>query len=456
MTSRSCTDLALRQVCTVIEDKRSELMTDTLNELNSFENDALPEVKIHPSPSIEFGTIAYLRPETRSIEVVNVGSVIAEWSFVLRPGATALTAPWLSCNPTSGIILPNQKSLVNFTINVDATTAPRLNFAAQPEDELSDLLILSIDKRDLFLSVSARHYARTCFANSLVRLGRMLDPIREMDGEQLETIAREADAAVDGEGEERMSVVRPAFRMLEFLAEYGLEEDELFMTSGDSQLVDLIREALDTASRSLSFPRAARAHPLVNSQGGVFPLERLLGPTSQPAPSSPPPSQESLKQLARLELEDEPLEGGDIGIVPLSPEKPRRPFITPPIPRTDSSASTSAAASTTEQIGVASMASCLLRWLEALPEPLVTFKAYSRALRVERREEAYAVVRSLPAIVSWLPLARRSCSSAKATDLLALSGTARKPSDIHHRISQGLHRTAQGPQGEDCSHVSPR
>lgn len=226
-------------------------MTDTLNELDSFENDALPEVKIRPSPSVEFGTISYLRPETQSIEVVNVGSVIAQWSFVLRPGATALTAPWLSVTPTSGLILPGEKSLVNFTIIVDAATAPRLNFAARPEDELSDLLILSIDKRDLFLSVSAREYERTCFANSLVRLGRLLDPIREVKGKKLEVLAQEADAAVDGEGEEKMSVVRPAFRMLEFLAEYGLEDEELFLMSGNSELVDLIHEALDTVSRHL-------------------------------------------------------------------------------------------------------------------------------------------------------------------------------------------------------------
>jgi hypothetical protein len=53
------------------------------------------------------------------------------------------------------------------------------------------------------------------------------------------------------------------------------------------------------------------------------------------------------------------------------------------------------------------MGDCFLRWLEALPEPVITYKAYPRALRAEKRQDAYAVVQSLPAIVSCVSF--RSC-----------------------------------------------
>lgn len=152
-------------------------------------------------------------------------------------------------------------------------------------------------------------------------------------------------------------------------------------------------------------------------QGGVFPIDHLFGWSTGPPPLSPPATQEALDELARLEVADDPFEddGGDMGAVTLSsPEKTRRPsmaFVPPrPLPRTLSSASTTSNASvastsstrtlTPQQLGVASVADCLLRWLEALPEPLVTFRAYPRALRVEKRDDAYAVVRSLPAIVN--------------------------------------------------------
>lgn len=43
--------------------------------MDTFDNDSLPDVKIAPSPSVEFDVIKYDQAETRSIELRNVGSV---------------------------------------------------------------------------------------------------------------------------------------------------------------------------------------------------------------------------------------------------------------------------------------------------------------------------------------------------------------------------------------------
>lgn len=45
------------------------------------------------------------------------------------------------------------------------------------------------------------------------------------------------------------------------------------------------------------------------------------------------------------------------------------------------------------------MADCLIRFLDSLAEPVITFQAYPRALRAEKRADAYRVIESLPAIV---------------------------------------------------------
>lgn len=97
--------------------------------------------------------------------------------------------------------------------------------------------------------VSARGYERTVFGNSLERLGRLLDPIADIDGAELERIAEDTDSAVEGtEIGERMSVVRPAFRLLEFFMEHGVEDESLFLNSGSPELVEAVRQALDTVS----------------------------------------------------------------------------------------------------------------------------------------------------------------------------------------------------------------
>lgn len=52
------------------------------------------------------------------------------------------------------------------------------------------------------------------------------------------------------------------------------------------------------------------------------------------------------------------------------------------------------------EVGIYSMADCLLRFLESLSEPVVTFSAYPKALRAEQRADAYRVLESLPPVVS--------------------------------------------------------
>ena len=140
------------EVATVIPEKRNKVRGEIITELDGYENVA-PEVKLLPSPSIEFGSIRYLKPETKSIAVHNTGNVIAQWSFVLRPGTSTLTPAWLTVAPTSGLLLPGEKAEIDFTVLVDDTTAPQLNFALRPEEELSELFILSVLKKDLFISV---------------------------------------------------------------------------------------------------------------------------------------------------------------------------------------------------------------------------------------------------------------------------------------------------------------
>lgn len=277
--------------------------------------------------------------------------------------------------------MPGDKASISITIHVDDETAPGLNFAATPADELSDLLILSLEAKDLFLSVTARDYERTCFANSLERLYELgEDPIRRCPSEKMRLINSGSYLIPVTEEDKAKApstaVVRPLQRMLDFLVAYGLPFPDLFVgPPGDPALVTEIREALDT--------------------GDDFPYEMLLGPRPV-APDSP---EAAMALLRRLELEHG--EGGgdlssgggaDLGAMALSANGTDSPR---PTPRPDAASPVSR--------GVAAMCTCVLRWLEGLPEPVVPFSLslYTRVLRTEpSREEAYAVVHGLPKVVS--------------------------------------------------------
>jgi hypothetical protein len=63
------------QVCTIIPEKRLKVQAEVMAELDQYDNDSLPDVKIFPGPAIQFDVIEYLKPETQSISIVNTGSV---------------------------------------------------------------------------------------------------------------------------------------------------------------------------------------------------------------------------------------------------------------------------------------------------------------------------------------------------------------------------------------------
>ena len=384
------------EVLAVIAPKRLEVLHEVQAELDAHENDSAPDVQLRPSPAVEFGPVRFLEPQTREIEVCNVGErAVAQWSFVIKPGAARIAAPWLTVAPTSGLILPGASTKVRLTVLVDSVTAAGLNFAGP--DAVSDLLVLSVEKKDLFLSVTAREYHATCFGNSLAKLNRLGHvPIRKATAQELDDILAMADTDELGlEGAEpKAQVPKELKRLVNFLVEHGLDRPDLFLSPGSDGLVSLVRECLDT--------------------GDDFPLGQLLPHLAVPVaavpagPDDSPPAAEGDRDLyastlaAQLALSSpevpEFTESSDIGALSLSPPhsavESHPPVGLPPpaaaaVPGGDSSTDAAGA-------GVHAVADCLLRLLDSLETPVVSGAAYSRALRIEKRDDAYQLVHELP------------------------------------------------------------
>lgn len=167
------------------------------------------------------------------------------WRLVTAP------ARWVSISLTNGSILPGQHTAISVTILVDATAAAQLNLAHR--SDLSDLLVISLGPKDLFLSVSAAQYLPTCFCTSLSLLSRLSQPIRRVSREEVRRLVAELDES--DQKREATEIPRELLRMFLFLAEYGTETDGLFETEpGDEKISIRIRECLDTVSDSFYIP----------------------------------------------------------------------------------------------------------------------------------------------------------------------------------------------------------
>ncbi|BGP44054.1 hypothetical protein JCM10449v2_008111 [Rhodotorula kratochvilovae] len=358
----------------IVQEKRREVQQEIMAELDQYDNDAMPDIKLAPGPSVEFEEIRYDELVSREIEVVNVGSVIAPWSFVIKPGTTSLCPPWLTISPTSGLVLPCSRQTVTLTIHITSSTgAGALSFPSSPSTaELADLLVLSVRGKDLFLSLSARAFVPTVFGAALPHLVRLEAPIRSTTLAQRVAIAQDAAGEKkEGEPLPRSAVPMALASLVGFLAEHALDLPGLFGTPGDEGLVELARECLDTG---VDFPLDR-----------FFPSPEPSSPTVKSGTSTDAPHPEFADAVAALDALE-----ADIGSFSLSsPPLASRPSSPPAFPAGNDEREA-------DHLGLHTLADCALLFLDALAEPVVTFEAYERALRCEARDEAYRVVRELP------------------------------------------------------------
>jgi hypothetical protein len=154
------------------------------------------------------------------------------------------------------------------TIHIAPSCASSLNFPLPSDGEaLSDLFVLSIEKKDLFLAVSARSYQPTVFGSSLEHLARLQVPIRSVSVEERQRIASvvaslkkprsewSTEEKNDAEQVRMVGVPKAIHQLVNFLAEYALDAEDLFSDEGDAELIKIARESLDTVRRPSLFSR---------------------------------------------------------------------------------------------------------------------------------------------------------------------------------------------------------
>ncbi|KAI9290691.1 DNase I-like protein [Neoconidiobolus thromboides FSU 785] len=317
------------RVKTFLLDKFQEVHGNLIRELDKFENQIMPDASISCS-QLNFGEVKYLCSKELSMTIENTGQVYLQFQFIPKMDESNICKPWLWVNPSNGMIMPGEKLRVNFIMLVDRRSAPTLNMG---KENLEDILILHLVRgKDYFISISG-NYLPTCFAVPLEYLARLPRPIRQMSNtSELFSI------------DNMVSVPHVLWRMADFIYQYGMDVENLFLNPGEQETMVYIRECLDT--------------------GNEFDLARLLIDSEQLLPSV---SDISL-QKDNLQLYFEP--------PPIDP-------ISPP-----------------SKQGIHSMAETLIRFLEALPIPVIPFHLYDLCLEASLigKEAATQALETMPRV----------------------------------------------------------
>ncbi|KAH9903242.1 DNase I-like protein [Cubamyces lactineus] len=223
-----------------------------------------PRVRVTPA-AIDFGRVFYKRPATRHLLIENVGKVPCSFRFV-PPAPTADLCPcWLRMSAMTGLILPGEKAELSLTVLVDDTIASQLNVGATHLEET--LVLHTALGRDHFVAI-AGDYERTCFATSISWLVRLPGPVRELKSP--------GGLLPEDRG---VNAPREIMRLVNWLMSEATDVDDLFLVRGEEELVQQIREYLDTGAEvDLDEPEGKPKMALAVADALAQLLESLVEP----------------------------------------------------------------------------------------------------------------------------------------------------------------------------------
>ncbi|KAJ3096079.1 hypothetical protein HDU97_006225 [Phlyctochytrium planicorne] len=247
-------------------DRLATVQDEVNRELDRLENDSLPVLHID-SNVLDFGTVGYMQPITKSIVLENTGKVISSFKLVPKPGEEISKRPWCFVTPDRASLLPGERLKVNVTIFVNnGTVASLLNFN---DDVLEDLLILrSENSRDHFLAVSGT-WLPSSFGNDVATLCRLVEPVRSYSVKSIvETYKKTreeseksgttnptatplitlADSPTEKNEMKQLSIPKEIWRLIDFVFRFGMDVNGLFERRGDPKLTEYFRECLDTGA----------------------------------------------------------------------------------------------------------------------------------------------------------------------------------------------------------------
>ncbi|KDQ18332.1 hypothetical protein BOTBODRAFT_63341 [Botryobasidium botryosum FD-172 SS1] len=197
------------------------------------DTEAVFKVALSPG-QLDFGTVSHLSRQEHTIDVRNTGKDYCAFRFLPKAIGELSHPSWLSIDPSSGIILPGETQTIKFALFIDDKAARDLNAS---DGSLSEILILHLEHgKDHFIPLTGT-FRPTCMFNSLAKLVRLPGPIRGPGDPTQNPLLGESQAR---------NAPTELMRVVDWLMQYSLNVDELFLSPGDPDVVEKIVEYLDT------------------------------------------------------------------------------------------------------------------------------------------------------------------------------------------------------------------
>jgi len=256
----------------VIKPARARVQEAITRQFDAWENNQIPQVSLDRN-NLNFVDVRFGRPQTEVVTVENIGKSFAEYYFASGAGngSQEATPSWLSVEPRAGFIPPGHKIGLKVRVHVSGKVAGPLNMGL---DKLSSMLIFRLKcgrqdelGKDYYITINGS-YLKSSFGCSLNYLVRSPAPIRAIG------------PSIKVQEEAVLTLPKELWRICDYLFRKGMEEEDLFLTSGDQKESDEIRECLDSGR---PFNKAFTVHSmaeafiefLVNLDEPVFPMKLI-------------------------------------------------------------------------------------------------------------------------------------------------------------------------------------
>lgn len=198
---------------------------------------------------ILFNTVKFSEPLTRMLTVANTGQVPVQFEFIRKLNDKSICKPWLKVEPSTGFVMPGDKSDIALEVNVTKRNAGALNAG---QDQFYDILVLHlVGGKDIFITVSG-DYCKSSFGSSINALVRLTVPIAELSSGALAELETKSAAAVydptskTKDDDDPYPVPKELWFLCDLITCLGLDQEQLFLQQGLRSELIVIRDWLDT------------------------------------------------------------------------------------------------------------------------------------------------------------------------------------------------------------------
>ncbi|KAG0165854.1 hypothetical protein DFQ30_007914 [Apophysomyces sp. BC1015] len=190
---------------------------------------------------IDFGDVQFMEYKEKKLILENTGQVLAPFRFIPKMDEQQVCPPWLNIHPTSGVLGPGEKVVIQFDLMIDPSISAPFN---EGQEKIDDILVLRLENgKDFFIIISGK-YAPTCFGVPLHRLSQMTVPVSEIAKSQKPHQHLSGESQLQGQ---HATLPKELWRLLNFLwNRHMFCIKNLFVDHGDRVTSDCIRKCLDT------------------------------------------------------------------------------------------------------------------------------------------------------------------------------------------------------------------